>query len=97
MPVDTVEQWLDRVLDADWQVASQAAFAATVMSKKTGDRSLDISPEKQKAVIAQLKRYKCPRNWIAIVESKVALDAADTKRFYGDTLPAGLSLVKGNL
>ena len=95
--VDTVEQWLDRVLDADWHVASQAAFAATVMSKKTGDRSLDISPEKQKAVIAQLKKYKCPRNWIAIVESKVALDAADTKRFYGDTLPVGLSLVKGNL
>lgn len=96
VPVDVVEAWLDRVLQENWSELNQAAFAASVMAKKTDDRSLDISGEMREKVIAKLKESKCPRNWITIVETKVALDEADAKRFYGDSLPGGLSLVKAN-
>lgn len=93
IPVATVEQWLDRVLTADWKSASQAAFAATIMAKKTEDRERDISPDYRSRVIEQLKQFKCSKSWIDMVDHKVALEESDVKRFYGDTLPSGLKLI----
>lgn len=93
LPPDVAEAWLGRLAKLDWSKVEGAPFAATMLSRATGDRARDVSEEARAQVIARLEQAKAPASWIAMVRAPVALEAADEQRLFGDSLPTGLKLV----
>lgn len=90
---ETATFWLEQTLKADWKKIPQAGFAATLMSRKSGDRARDIDDAMRNRVIAQLKATKAPSSWLEMVESVKELDASEEQQVFGEALPPGLTLI----
>lgn len=69
------------------------AFATVMMCRKTGDRTRDISEEWRTQVLDKLKQSRVADSWINLVSEVVELDAAETQRAFGESLPNGLILL----
>ena len=93
VPPEVAAVWLQALLAADWSLAEPAAFAATQIARATGDRARDIPEPLRQRVLERLVAARAAPGWIAMVREVTALDAADTKRVFGESLPAGLKLV----
>ncbi|MDC9729766.1 MAG: hsp70 family protein [Methyloprofundus sp.] len=93
VPPTTAERWLQQLLEVNWKKVPQAAFAATLIARMSGNRANDISSEMQQQVLKKLKAAKNPDAWIALVESVKELNAEEEKQIFGEALPAGLSLI----
>nr|WP_315245725.1 Hsp70 family protein [uncultured Albidiferax sp.] len=93
VPPVVAAQWLQALLAADWSQAEPAAFAATQIARATGDRARDIPEVLRQQVLDRLTAARAAPGWIAMVREVTALDAADTKRVFGESLPVGLKLV----
>ncbi len=91
---ETIQSWLPQLLKADWKKNRQAAFAAVLMTRMSGDRSRDIDSDWRNKVIDKLALIKAPDSWIEMVATVKELDEAETKRVYGEGLPAGLQLIQ---
>ncbi|WP_250655823.1 Hsp70 family protein [Alkalimarinus coralli] len=91
---DDVQQWLPQLLKIDWKKNQQAAFAAVLMTRMSGDRSRDVDDDWRKKVIDKLSAAKAPASWIEMVEMVKELDEAETKRVFGEGLPVGLKLIQ---
>ncbi len=77
----------------DWRKESYIGFAAVMMTRMTGDRTLDINDDLRQQVINKLKQSKAPDSWIEMVSEVKILTEAETKRVFGDALPNGLRLI----
>jgi len=93
IPRETAEEWLSELLKFDWKKTATAGFAATLISRMTGDRERDISPALRKTVIERLRAAKAPESWLGMVAEVKELDEADEKRIFGEALPPGLKLI----
>ena len=93
VPPEVAAVWLEALLAADWSQAEPAAFAATQIARATGDRARDIPESLRQRVVDRLTTTRAAPSWIAMVREVTALDAADTKRVFGESLPVGLKLV----
>jgi len=97
--VDTViaptstSKWLQQIVRQDWKKNPHAAFAAVMIARKTGDRSRDVADAMRAEIIDKLKASKSSELWIAMVEQKLELDEQESKRVFGEALPAGLRLL----
>lgn len=94
IPPEIAADWLDRLLKLDWAQARDAAFAATMLARMTGDRARDVDEAIRVRVIERLEKSKANAAWVAMVREPVALAQADSQRMFGESLPAGLSLVE---
>ncbi|GAL36566.1 chaperone protein DnaK [Vibrio maritimus] len=94
IPREQIEQWLPKLLEQNWLKEPMAAFACVLMCRKTGDRSLDISDDYREQVSSKLKSSKAPSSWLELVSEVKSLSEADSKKLFGDALPAGLHLLK---
>ncbi len=90
---EQAEQWLPKLIDKNWQKEPMIAFAAVMICRKTGDRSIDISDHYREEVLAKLKQSKVPDSWVVLVESVSDLNESESKRIFGDALPHGLILL----
>jgi hypothetical protein len=52
-----------------------------------------LSAEQRGRIAAQLQNAKCPELWQRMVTERVALDEDESKRVFGETLPAGIKLI----
>lgn len=93
VPVTEAEQWLQRLLEQDWKKLHQAAFAAALIARKTGDRERDLDDGLRDQVIERLNVAKAPASWVEMVRDVVELSESDEKRLLGDSLPVGLKLL----
>jgi molecular chaperone DnaK (HSP70) len=93
VPPATAELWLQQLLSIDWKKKPQAAFAATLIARMSGDRAHDISITMQQKVLDKLKVSKNPVAWSALVKSIKELNATEEKQIFGESLPAGLSFI----
>ncbi|MGB2078222.1 MAG: Hsp70 family protein [Vibrio sp.] len=89
----TVESWLTQMLSLDWKAEPMIGFAAMMMSRKTGDRILDIDESMRNQVIDKLEQARSPASWVRLVSEIADLSEQESKRLFGDSLPTGLSLV----
>lgn len=94
VPVDVATEWVEELIDVDWSQSENAAFAATLLCRKTGDRQRDVSDEVREDVIARLEAHQAPASWITMVREVAELEAADERRIFGESLPPGLVLVE---
>jgi molecular chaperone DnaK (HSP70) len=93
VPKTEAEAWLERVLALDWQAVEPAAFAATLLARKSGDRTRDIDEELALTVGRRLQAHGAPATWVVMVQEVAQLEAADERRMFGESLPPGLVLV----
>lgn len=91
---DDVQRWLPQLLKIDWKKNQQAAFAAVLMTRMSGDRSRDIDEEWRSKIVEKLTLTKAPASWVEMVETVKELDEAETKRVFGEGLPVGLKLIQ---
>ncbi|WGY46902.1 Hsp70 family protein [Vibrio sp. ABG19] len=90
---EQTQQWLPKLLAENWLKEPMIAFAAVMMCRKTGDRTLDIADDLRNQVLDKLKQSKVPDSWIHLVEEVSELDENESKRVFGDALPSGLTLL----
>ncbi len=93
IPADQVALWLPQILALDWKKNPQAAFAATIMARMSGDRARDLQATERESVIEKLRNSKSPTSWVAMVESYQELNEAEEKQIFGEALPPGLKLI----
>ena len=93
-PTAVAAAWLERVLALDWKAVLPAAFAATLLTRLSGDRERDLDESLRQRVIQRLRAAKAPPSWLRMVTEVVELDEADAGRVFGEALPPGLRLVK---
>ena len=93
LPKETVHGWLPQLLKTDWKNNLNQAFAAVMLARMSGDRTRDLDEADRNAIIDKLKAMKAPPIWIEMVSEIKQLDEAETKRIFGEALPAGLKLI----
>lgn len=93
VPPDVATPWLEVVAALDWKKVEPAMFAAAQIARMTGDRSRDLAQADREKIARRLEAAHAPPAWIAMVREVVTLDAADTGRIFGESMPAGLKLV----
>ena len=91
--VIVAQRWLTQILTEDWKKNQQAAFAATLIARMSGDRDQDIDEDMRTQIIAKLKQSKAPTSWIEMVEQYQELDEKAEKQMFGEALPPGLKLI----
>jgi molecular chaperone DnaK (HSP70) len=94
IPGDKIEKWLQLILLQDWKKNQNAAFAAVMMARVTGDRARDLPLPIRATINEKLSAAKGPELWQFMVLEKLELDAAENKRVFGEALPIGLRLLK---
>ncbi|KRC03724.1 Hsp70 family protein [Duganella sp. Root198D2] len=92
-PRETVEQWLQAVMQLDWRKVEPAGFAAAHLARMTGDRSRDINHALRAEVVQRLLAAGAPPGWPAMVREVLQLDQASEQRMLGEALPPGLKLL----
>lgn len=92
LPTATTEQWLNAALQQPWKNNTQAAFAATLMARKTEQTDADIADATRQKVLQRLQQFKCPASWQQLVTEQITLSEDDAKRLFGESLPSGLIL-----
>ncbi len=93
VPPEVAAQWLEALLAQDWAQVEPAAFAATQIARCTGDRARDVPHALRQRVRDKLVAARAAPGWVAMVREVTALNAADTQRVFGESLPVGLQLV----
>jgi len=93
VPTHVVAQWLQTALSFDWKDAPEAAFAATLLSRCSGDRERDLQPDVRNEVADRLAAAGQPESWVQMVLEVMQLEADDERRIFGDSLPPGLRLL----
>lgn len=93
VPRKAAAAWLAVAMEQAWDDAGQAAFAAALLARSSGDRERDLPPPTREAVAARLEAAGSPESWVEMVREVVHLDAADERRIFGESLPPGLRLI----
>ncbi len=93
IPPGQIELWLQQCLSVDWKKIPQAGFAATLMTRMTGDRNRDVNTKLREKVGAKLKSSKSPASWINMITQITELDEQEEKQVFGESLPPGLKLL----
>ena len=94
VPAHVAAQWLDRALSFDLRDVPEAAFAATLLARASGDRERDLPESTREEVVRRLAAAGQPESWRAMVLAPTVLEAADERRIFGDALPPGLRLLE---
>ncbi|MDO4585791.1 MAG: Hsp70 family protein [Planctomycetia bacterium] len=86
-----VENWILRLLQRNCH-SSTESFTLMQLSRKTNDRSLDISEKTRDKVLAFLIKSRASERLIQLVTQNDSLQEEETKTLLGDSLPLGLLL-----
>ncbi len=92
IPPEQVANWMSELLVLNWKQQPIIGFAAVLMCRKTGDRTLDIAQPLRDTVLTKLKASRAPDSWVQLVATRKVLDESETQRLFGEALPAGLQL-----
>ena len=93
IPQEQVADWITKLLKIDWKKNPQAAFATVLIGRVSGDRNRDLELPLRQRISTALGQVKAPPAWIAMVNEVTELDASDSLKIYGESLPPGLTLL----
>lgn len=91
--VSVAERWLAELFEVDWRAIKAAAFAATLIARRTGDRERDLPSSVRAEVIHRLRAAKAAMAWVRMVSEISEMNQADEKLAFGESLPPGLRLI----
>lgn len=90
IPVDTVEQWLQKIMS--FPPYKNSPLCVMQLSRKTGDRYRDIADSIRREVVAYLKKHKASEHMIMLVEQGGELEKGEESLVFGESLPHGLRM-----
>ncbi len=93
VPRADAERWLGACLGADFVEEEQAAFAAAILCRVSGDRQRDLGEAAREQVAERLEAAGAPQAWRRMVLEVTHLDEAEERRIFGESLPPGLRLL----
>jgi len=93
VPRETAGRWLEKALTVDWKKNRDAAFAATMLARRSGDRERDLDSTLRERTVHALQGIQAPPSWVRMVRELIELDAADEQQAFGESLPPGLRLM----
>jgi hypothetical protein len=92
------EQWIDAILPFEPGNDSERlawSFCLTGLARKSGQRALDVDDSHRENVLKILHSQKVPAHWAKMVEEVTELESGEQNQLFGESLPVGLKLVKG--
>jgi hypothetical protein len=92
VPHGKVEEWLERLLKADWRSPEQLAPALAQLGRRGGDRARDLDEAVRARLTARLKSMPGGARFVQLVSEPVALLSTEQRFVFGDAVPAGLRL-----
>ncbi|NOY91784.1 MAG: hsp70 family protein [Deltaproteobacteria bacterium] len=93
VPAHVATEWLELALSRALTKGSAAAFAVTLLARRSGDRGRDLSDGLRAEVASKLESAGASRSWVAMVREVTHLEEADQRRVFGESLPPGLRLM----
>jgi len=69
-------------------------FCLTQLSRKSGQRAIDIDDSRRRSVLTVLNAQKASSQWIRMVEEVMELEADEQSQMFGEALPIGLRLLR---
>ncbi|NIB40861.1 hsp70 family protein [Pseudomaricurvus alkylphenolicus] len=94
VPLEVASRWLQAVLEQNWSKTPEAAQAAIMLARCTGDRGRDVDVKLRGEVAQRLKGIKVPELWVRMVTEVTELSDQESKVVLGDSLPSGLILME---
>lgn len=92
VPAAQVEQWLERLLSADWGAQRAIVPAVVQLARRCGDPQRDLAASLRATVLARLEAAGAPARLAQLVREITVLDEAEKGQLLGDALPTGLRL-----
>jgi hypothetical protein len=92
-----VQAWLDKLLAFEPTHESERlawAFCLTQLTRRTGQRVLDVEDSYRQRVIAVLRSLSIPGHWVRMVEEVSELEGEEQNQMFGESLPIGLRLLQ---
>jgi hypothetical protein len=92
-----VEGWLDAILSFEPGHPSEKtafAFCLVQLSRRSGQRALDVDDSHRQSVLAVLRSLDVPPRWLTMVEEVTELESEEQNQLFGEALPIGLRLVR---
>jgi molecular chaperone DnaK (HSP70) len=94
IPSAHAADWIQLILDLGAEQVAGGTFALAQLARLSGDRARDIDDATRLRVVRALEHANAPAAWQRMVIEIVQLEADDEARALGDTLPAGLTLIR---
>lgn len=91
VPVETVAQWLKRLMEAPCDDPN-VALAAMQMARRTDDRYRDLADKPRRKVLDWLASQDCPAHFVELVRDGGTLDEEEQGMVFGEALPKGLRI-----
>jgi hypothetical protein len=92
-----VQTWLDAILAFAPGHDSERlawAFCLTQLSRRSGQRALDVDDSRRRSVLTVLGGQAVPAHWTRMVEEVAELEADEQSQMFGEGLPIGLKLLR---
>ena len=93
-----VQTWIDALASFEPGHDSERlawAFCLSQLARRSGQRALDIDDSHRQTVLTILKTLSIPNHWTQMVQEVVELEADEQSQMFGDSLPIGLRLMRG--
>jgi molecular chaperone DnaK (HSP70) len=93
-----VQKWIDTLLPFEPSHQSERlawAFCLTQLARKSGQRAIDIDDSHRLHVLNVLNAQSVPGHWVRMVEDVLELEADEQSQMFGEALPIGLRLLRG--
>lgn len=92
LPARHAEELLDHLLREPWDEIHTARLAATLLARRTDDRTRDVSSAVRAEVARRLEQEGAPAEWTRSVVELVPPEQRDQVAVFGEELPVGLTL-----
>ncbi len=94
VPAKVVAGWLERMLKLDWkQLGQDELCRACAVAVRRVDDSRDIEPELRQRVLERMRSVRAAAELVSVVEHFVPFAQSESSDLYGESLPAGLTLL----
>jgi len=91
VPPKEIADWIESILDREWNQPTAAGAALAQMARKTGDRARDINTELASRVIDWLEANDMAGQ-TRYIREVIHLEKQEETSIFGESLPAGLIL-----
>jgi hypothetical protein len=88
VPPSVAERWLAELFAVDWRAVKPAAFAATLIARRSGDRERDLPAAVRAEVSQRLRGAKAALAWVRMVNEILEMNEADENLAFGESLPS---------
>ena len=94
VPKEAASRWIEKLFKITFKDPQPVGVAIAHMARKCGDRERDLDEHSIERILAWLSAYDWQDRCRRLILERTALGAEETSETFGESLPAGLTLVQ---